>query len=460
MLWLWLFPGARRLHRLNAVDCPVGAQKKLPAQDGGRGVEVGAVTREVVLSDELEFGFGRKNEGTIPTAYGVNAAVREHGRGVKWTAAPTGAAGAGKALFIDEFAGLRLHAQCEALVAHDKEVAAMHDWRRYVRGVSARPQDVGLRDIPFSACSHRDAALPGKSARRVNHAVRRDDAGRDIAVNDHLGKPAQFPRVWIQAPQFAGHGEDEVRAADFAVHQHRRAEAEFETIRFGLPDFFSGQSVKRAYGATFLGGVHDDGVLVDNWTRARTPAAVAGLLAEIDLPKLLAVEVERQRARLAEEDIDPLAVRDGRAAGVAVLSEVASEWVFRQRGRHCFVPQYLSRPALKTDKMALEILRTATTAIVAIPRVAGDEQAFTPDNRAGRTRSVQCHLPLYVLCTAPGDGRFCAGVGNGGAVGPTESWPIRRTEHAAPREETTRSRQNGCALSHVVNLHERTLRER
>ena len=27
VLWLWLFSGARRLHRLNAVNCPVGAQK-------------------------------------------------------------------------------------------------------------------------------------------------------------------------------------------------------------------------------------------------------------------------------------------------------------------------------------------------------------------------------------------------------------------------------------------------
>jgi hypothetical protein len=57
VLCLLRFRRAHRLHRLDAVKSPVGAQKELPARDGGRGIKVGVVACQLVLGDEFEFGF-------------------------------------------------------------------------------------------------------------------------------------------------------------------------------------------------------------------------------------------------------------------------------------------------------------------------------------------------------------------------------------------------------------------
>lgn len=42
VMWWLLFPCARRLHRVDAVESPVGAQKELPVRRRGRGVEISA----------------------------------------------------------------------------------------------------------------------------------------------------------------------------------------------------------------------------------------------------------------------------------------------------------------------------------------------------------------------------------------------------------------------------------
>ena len=55
-------------------------------------------------------------------------------------------------------------------------------------------------------------------------------------------------------------------------------------------------------------------------------------MAEVDLPKLLAGEIKRERTRFAEEDIDALAVGDGRIARIPVFPKIAAVRIFRQLG--------------------------------------------------------------------------------------------------------------------------------
>ena len=83
--------------------------------------------------------------------------------------------------------------------------------------------------------------------------------------------------------------------------------------------------------------------------------AVGRLVAEISLPKLVAFEIEGQRAGLAEENINALAVRDWCAAGVTVFGELYAVRIFGQLRRHGFIPEDFARGALDADEMAPEI---------------------------------------------------------------------------------------------------------
>ena len=75
VMWLLLFPCARRLHRVDAVECPVGAQKELPSRQSRCGIKVGVVAREFVVGHEFEIRLRGEDEHAVAPAHGVNVAV-------------------------------------------------------------------------------------------------------------------------------------------------------------------------------------------------------------------------------------------------------------------------------------------------------------------------------------------------------------------------------------------------
>ena len=91
-------------------------------------------------------------------------------------------------------------------------------------------------------------------------------------------------------------------------------------------------------------------------------------MADVHLPHFFAVPIESKHTGFAEENIDMLAISDGRAAGVTVFGQHSGVWIFGQFGLDRFVPNDFSGGAIDADEMALEFINRA--AIVAVSREA------------------------------------------------------------------------------------------
>src|SRR5687767_12335908 len=107
------------------------------------------------------------------------------------------------------------------------------------------------------------------------------------------------------------------------------------------------------------------------------------LRANVRVPQLLAVVIEGEHTRLAEENIEPLSVCYRRAGGVAMIAHLG---LF---GQSCFDrigPHRLAVGAIETNHMPVQ--RVDVTARAARHRVAGitrDENAIAEHDGTGST---------------------------------------------------------------------------
>ena len=156
----------------------------------------------------------------------------------------------------------------------------------------------------------------------------------------------------------------------------------FQASRMPPARHFScaGFPVQRHQRLAFHAGVDEDQVLVQNGRSRRAPAA--GLRADVGLPELVALVIEREHAGLAEKRVHPLGVHGHRVGREAV---VADPFLFRQFGRHGLVPHHLAIIQPQGEQVTLELLRTAAR----LPgnekaRVAGQVDAIAEGDRARR----------------------------------------------------------------------------
>src|SRR6185437_7907896 len=166
--------------------------------------------------------------------------------------------------------------------------------------IAPRPDDVRLGDVSFAARADRDRASVA-AFDRVDDAVVRDDAGTRRIGLVRFAIPKQLARIGIEAPDFEGHAQDEFLPAVGQIDEHRRSPGGAEAFGFFPPDDGARLLVERDETVALDGGGNDHQILVENRARRRAPAAPIVVRADARLPKLTAVLVEGQNARLAEE---------------------------------------------------------------------------------------------------------------------------------------------------------------
>ena len=170
----------------------------------------------------------------------------------------------------------------------------------------------------------------------------------------------------------------------------------------------------------------DQRVAVQRRCAAFAELASHALVAQIDLPDGVAVEVVRVVAAGLEGRNDVLAVDDGgrgRPGPVFSMRGLVRRLLARDA-----VPHGLARLAIERDhhiamrnarlRAARRVLRGA---LDADRYGAGHEYAVAPDDRRSRAAAGELHLPSDVLRVAPFDGRL-RGARNTGALRPA---PLR-----------------------------------
>src|SRR5262249_38148384 len=205
-------------------------------------------------------------------------------------------------------------------------------------------------------------------------------------------------------------------------------------------------------GVALDAGIHDQQVLVEHGGRAGPPPARA--FADQDMPELLAVEIETEDPRLAEEDIEFLAVGDRRAGGVTMVGAFAGVAVFGKGRFEYLRPDGLAVAAIQTQEMPAEFLLLARRFRVhAVAGIAGDVDALAEDHRAGGAGAGQLHFPGDVVLRRPPDRQpsLVAGPLSGR---PTELAPVRA--HGRPgRRQQEQHAGGSAAASHEQSPLER-----
>ena len=213
------------------------------------------------------------------------------------------------------------------------------------------------------------------AAKHVDHVAIDHRAGANVAGQFRRRVPAQFSTVGIEPPHFARHGNHEVRPP-VRGHEGGCSIRQLEHVGFRLPERAARRLVERANGIALFRGVHNQGVLIQNQARSRSPAAVARLFTHAGRPELFALQVERQHAGLAKKDKHPLAIAGGSVAGVAMLGEIAAEFIFRKFGVDRPLPEDGARLAVQADQVPLERGRSSSVRLSkSISRIARHEHA-------------------------------------------------------------------------------------
>src|SRR5205085_8504212 len=110
------------------------------------------------------------------------------------------------------------------------------------------------------------------------------------------------------------------------------------------------------------------------------------------------LEVEAVNARLAEEYVQPVAVHERGAGGVAVIGAFALVLVLRKHGLELLRPERRSRGPVETEKVAAKIFLLAGALVVeTVAGIAGDEDAFPLRHGTGSARARQLDAPGDVL---------------------------------------------------------------
>src|SRR5262249_48808070 len=138
------------------------------------------------------------------------------------------------------------------------------------------------------------------------------------------------------------------------IDQERRAPATLQRIGRALPDLLPSLAVKRVQRLALGGGVHDDEVFVDDGARARPEAHRRRTGADRILPDLVPFQIEGEAPRLAEEDVDALAVGGRRAGGVAVPVKHPIGPVLVGDAFNLLMPEDLSALFVDTDENPLD----------------------------------------------------------------------------------------------------------
>ena len=170
----------------------------------------------------------------------------------------------------------------------------------------------------------------------------------------------------------------------------------------GFPDLLARQLVERDERAALDAGVDDQQLAEQERRSARAPAV--GALADAGLPLLLAVQVEAKHARLAEEDIQPLAVAGRRAGGIAVIGAFALILMLRQLGlERLWLQSCLPVWRSKQSRWRRRSFCSPLADFDAIARVARQIDAAFTTIGLRRARPRQVGLPGDVLVRAPLD---------------------------------------------------------
>src|SRR5262249_34146041 len=151
------------------------------------------------------------------------------------------------------------------------------------------------------------------------------------------------------------------------------------------------------------------------------------------MPHELAVQVERAHAVAAKLDVEPLAVADRRAGGEPVLEQSSRVVHFGQGRRIAVLPEQLAGGAIETQDVSNDLLGL-------LPGETGHQDALADDNRTGRTRAGQLHLPGKVVLGPPLDRRL-ARAADAVAVGPTKTRPVFSEKRRG--QETRAEREKG-----------------
>src|SRR6266545_2010107 len=211
---------------------------------------------------------------------------------------------------------------------------------------------MGLRDV--AAPAGLDGQGSTTPADRVDDPVMRDDAWHDVALVAR-GAPQFLARVRIEPGDATLHAQDKLLAFFGRRHQHGRPPGRADLG--SLPHFLTAGLLQGDQGARLDAGVDDQEILVEDWGGTRAPAV--GAFADQDMPELVAVEIETEDARLAEEDIQIFTIRNRRTGGVTVIGTFAGVAVFGQDRRKFLRPNHLPIAAIQAQEMPAEILLLA-----------------------------------------------------------------------------------------------------
>ena len=310
-------------------------------------------------------------------------AIGGHRRGVERTTATPTDAFYREPFFVNDRAVLRFHADCETIFGHVHQPAIVQHWSWNVRAFVDGPQRIFFGHVATATDLQCERSLRLEPARNVRRTVCTDDPRADVAARLDRGIPKQFTSIRVDAPDFARHCHDEIDTVT-ELDQCRRAERQRQPFPIGFPDLFSRLFIQSDDRPAFTRRVHNDEVFVEDDAGRRSPTAFVRLGADTRLPKCIAVQVECNNPRLAEESVDGFAIGGGRVTGVTMFVEVATEFVFCITCGNIFRPQNLARKPIDADQMPSQ-LRDVTRVgrIDAIAGVTRHECPIAQDDRRG-----------------------------------------------------------------------------
>ena len=195
------------------------------------------------------------------------------------------------------------------------------------------------------------ATIPA-AADRPHHAVVGHHARHDVPANVVVTGPQSLAVRGIESPHFARHAQHDsvlpsLTGTSTGVFQASRMPVARQT---SFPDFLSRATRLwlSTLAFTITRSLYTIGDAPEPNPSSFEPTSVR--------QQLLAVEIEGEGARLAEEDVDAFAVGHRRAGGVAVV--VADPVLFRQLGLHLGVPEDFAIVAIQADEVQLELARS------------------------------------------------------------------------------------------------------
>ena len=180
--------------------------------------------------------------------------------------------------------------------------------------------------------------------------------------------------------------------------------------------------------------------------RPRAPAAVARLGADARPPDLLALHVEGNNPRLAEERPHHLPIGDRRVARVAMLGEVARVGIIGAGRGDVALPGHGPVIPIDLHQMSGRALPPAPF------RPTGNKNRIAMNDRARRSSPRQRRLPEKVFGVAPLDGRRSAGCP---PPWPAELRPILGGRGGRDHQQTGRGEayRNLITDLHLPDLH-------